>query len=216
MGADETLFQKFGKDVSRGTVLFNEGEKGGEMYVIQSGKVAISKRVGDAEKTLAVLGAGEFFGEMAIISNRPRNASATVDEDARLLVIDVKMFETMIRANAEIAFRMIKKLAERLSDADGRIESLLLSDPRSRVVNHLLLLCQNKGRPVEEGIEVDLKANDLTHQLGVSEPAIRQILYRLQALGLVALHGDQAVVTDTERLYECLHYLEMKWKFGEL
>src|SRR5918994_955342 len=108
MGAEETLFQRYGKEFPRGTVLFREGEPGKEMFVLQ---------------------AGEFFGEMAIISNKPRNASAVVADDAKVLVIDPKTFEGMIRGNSEIAVRMIKKLAERLSEADAQIENLLLSDP---------------------------------------------------------------------------------------
>src|SRR5215211_4503877 len=116
MGAEETLFQRFGKELSKGTVLFREGDPGKEMYVLQSGKVAISKRVRDVEKVLAILGPGEFFGEMAIISNKPRNATATVSEDARLLIIDPKTFEGMIRGNGEISVRMIKKLADRLAE----------------------------------------------------------------------------------------------------
>ncbi len=142
MSAEEALFQRFGKDIPRGTVLFREGDPGKEMYVIQAGKVAISKKVRDVEKVLAVLGPGEFFGEMAIIANKPRNASATIEEEARLLVIDPRTFESMIRGNAEIAVRMIKKLADRLSDADAQIETLLLADPHSRVVHHMLELCQ--------------------------------------------------------------------------
>src|SRR3954464_9017517 len=110
MGAEEALFQRFGRDYPRGTTLFREGDPGKEMYVLQSGKVAISKKVRDVEKVLAILGPGEFFGEMAIISNKPRNASAAVEEEARVLVIDPRTFEAMIRGNSEIAVRMIKKL----------------------------------------------------------------------------------------------------------
>src|SRR5262245_41320879 len=133
MAAGEaTLFQRLRKEVPTGTVLFREGEPGKEVFVVHSGKVAISKRVREVDKVLATLGPGEFFGEMAIISNRPRNATAVVSEDARLLVIDPKTFEGMIRGNSEISVRMIKKLAERLSEADAQIENLLLSDPSSR------------------------------------------------------------------------------------
>src|SRR3954465_9021863 len=140
MGAEETLFQRFGKEFPKGTVLFNEGEPGKDMFVLQSGKISISKKVRDVEKVLAVLGPGEFFGEMAIISNKPRNASAVVHDDAKLLVIDPKTFEAMIRGNAEIAVRMIKKLAERLSEADAQIENLLMADPASPLLHHLLPL----------------------------------------------------------------------------
>jgi CRP/FNR family cyclic AMP-dependent transcriptional regulator len=216
MGAEETLFQRFGKEFPKGTVLFREGEAGREMFVLQSGRIAISKRVREEEKVLAVLGPGEFFGEMAIISNKPRNATATVMEDAKLLVIDPKTFEAMIRGNAEIAVRMIKKLAERLSEADSQIENLLLSDPASRVVHQVLQACQTRGRPMEEGIEVDFPVRELPRLIGVGEPAIRNMLDRLERAGLIERSGDRLTVYDTARLHDFLQYLEMKWKFGDL
>ncbi len=216
MSAEEALFQRFGKEMPKGTVLCREGEPGKEMYVLQSGKVAISKKVRDVEKVLAVLGPGEFFGEMAIISNKPRNASAIVEEDARLLVIDPKTFEAMIRGNSEISVRMIKKLAERLSEADAQIESLLLGDPASRVVHHILQMCQSRGRPSEDGIEIDLVVRELPRELGVGEPAIRYLMHRLEKSGLIEVSGERVVVRDTARLFDFLRYLEMKWKFGDL
>ncbi|HYI01313.1 Crp/Fnr family transcriptional regulator [Hyalangium sp.] len=216
MGAEETLFQRFGKEFPKGTVLFQEGEPGKDMFVLQSGKISISKKVRDVEKVLAMLGPGEFFGEMAIISNKPRNATATVMEDAKLLVIDPKTFEAMIRGNAEIAVRMIKKLAERLSEADSQIENLLLSDPASRVVHQVLQVCQTRGRPMEEGIEVDFPVRELPRLIGVGEPAIRNMLDRLERAGLIERSGDRLTVYDTARLHDFLQYLEMKWKFGDL
>jgi CRP/FNR family transcriptional regulator, cyclic AMP receptor protein len=216
MGAEETLFQRFGKEFPKGTVLFQEGEPGKDMFVLQSGKISISKKVRDVEKILAMLGPGEFFGEMAIISNKPRNATATVMEDAKLLVIDPKTFEAMIRGNAEIAVRMIKKLAERLSEADSQIENLLLADPASRVVHQVLQVCQTRGRPMEEGIEVDFPVRELPRLIGVGEPAIRHMLDRLERAGLIERSGDRLTVYDTARLHDFLQYLEMKWKFGDL
>jgi CRP/FNR family transcriptional regulator, cyclic AMP receptor protein len=216
MGAEETLFNRFGKEIPKGTVLFREGEPGKEMFVLQSGKVAITKKVRDVEKVLAVLGPGEFFGEMAIISNKPRNASAVVEEDAKLLLIDPKTFEAMIRGNSEIAVRMIKKLAERLADADAQIENLLLSDPSSRIVHHILHVCQTRGRPGEDGIEIDFPVKDLPRELGVGEPAIRYMLHRLERSGIIDAAGDRLTVHDTARLFDFLRYVEMKWKFGDL
>jgi CRP-like cAMP-binding protein len=216
MGAEETLFQRYGKEFPRGTVLFREGEPGKEMFVLQAGKVAIMKKVRDAEKLLATLGPGEFFGEMAIISNKPRNASAVVADDAKVLVIDPKTFEGMIRGNSEIAVRMIKKLADRLSEADAQIENLLLSDPTSRVIHRILSACQSRGRPQEEGIEIDFVVRDLPRELSVGEPAIRFTIDKLERSGLIERSGDRMTVYDTARLHEYLRYLEMRWKFGDL
>ncbi len=216
MSAEETLFQRFGKELPKGTVLFREGELGKEMFVLQSGKVTITKKIREVEKVLAVLGPGEFFGEMAIISNKPRNASAVVEENAKVLTIDPKTFEGMIRGNAEIAVRMIKKLAERLSEADTQIENLLLADPNSRVVQYILQACQNRGRAVDDGTEIDFQPRELPRELGVGEPAIRYLIDRLGRAGLIHTAGDKVLVRDTTRLFDFLRFLEMKWKFGDL
>ncbi|HXN56364.1 MAG TPA: cyclic nucleotide-binding domain-containing protein, partial [Myxococcales bacterium] len=126
MAGEDQLFQRFGREFSKGTVLFKEGDPGKEMYVVQSGRVNIVKTVRDTEKVLATLGAGEFFGEMSILNNKPRSAGATMAEDGKLLVIDPRTFEAMIRGNVEIAVRLIKKLSDRLQEADAQIENLLL------------------------------------------------------------------------------------------
>lgn len=214
---NDALFQKFGRMCERGTVLFQEGQPGREMFVIQSGKVTIAKKVRDAEKVLATLGAGEFFGEMAIISSKPRNATATVVEEARLLVIDPKTFEAMVRGNAEIAVRMIKKLADRLADADAQIEGLLLPDPPSRVVYHLLYLCQSQGRASADGTEVSFCAKDAPRDLGVGESAVRLLLDGMSRGGLVRKRDEETLtIPDPAALVDYLTYLEMKWKFGDL
>jgi CRP/FNR family transcriptional regulator, cyclic AMP receptor protein len=213
--AEDTLFQRFGKEFPKGTVLFHEGETGKEMFVLQAGKVVITKTVRDMVTTLATLGPGEFFGEMALISNRPRNATATVEEPARVLVIDPKTFEGMIRGNVEIAVRMIKKLAERLDEADAQIENLLLADPGSRVVHQVLRACQTRGRPMEEGVEIDLNVRELPRLTGVGEPGIRAELQRMERSGLVERTGDRLLVRDPARLTDYLQLLALRWKFGE-
>jgi CRP/FNR family transcriptional regulator, cyclic AMP receptor protein len=213
--AEEALFQRFGKEFPKGTVLFREGETGKEMFVLQAGRVVITKTVRDTDKTLAVLGPGEFFGEMALISNKPRNATAVVEEASRLLVIDPKTFEGMIRGNSEIAVRMIKKLAERLGEADAQIENLLLTDPSSRVVHQILQACQTRGRPMEEGVEIDFNLRELPRLTGVGEPGIRTMLDRMERSGLVERSGDRLIVRDTARLGDYLNYLELRWKFGD-
>jgi len=213
---EETLFQRFGKEFPKGTVLFREGELGKEMFVVHSGKVSISKRVREVDKLLATLGPGEFFGEMAIISNRPRNATAVVSEHARLLVIAPKTFEGMIRGNSEIAVRMIKKLAERLSEADAQIENLLLGDPSSRVIHQMVQVCQSRGRATPEGIEVDFPAQELAREIGVGEPAMQLVLSKLERAGLIQRSGERVIVYDMASIEEFLRYLEMQWKFGDL
>jgi len=214
MGDD--LFTKFGREFPKGTVLFREGDGGKEMYVLQSGKIAISKKVRDVEKVLAELGPGEFFGEMAIISNKPRTATATVSEPARCLVIDPKTFEAMIRGNAEIAIRMIKKLADRLQEADAQIENLLLRDANSRVVHYLAYSAETRGKQTDSGVKIDVALSALPGILGIDTQQLDSVLEKLSKVKLATGEADGVVVPDAKKLREFLEFLEMKEKFGDL
>src|SRR5918911_863862 len=178
MAGEDALFQRFGKEFRRGDILFREGEPGKEMYVIQTGKVNITKKVRDTEKILATLGAGEFLGEMAILNNKPRSAGAVMAEDGKLLVIDPKTFEAMIRGNVEIAVRLIKKLSDRLQEADEQIENLLLRDPASRVV-HFLLSNTKRARETPQGKLISVNAQELRGRMGLSVDDIQRALDKI-------------------------------------
>src|SRR5205807_10342284 len=168
MAGEDALSQRFGKEFKRGDVLFLEGDVGKEMYVIQTGKVNITKKVRDTEKILATLGAGEFLGEMAILNNKPRSAGAVMAEDGKLLVIDPQTFGAMVRGNVEIAVRLIKKLSDRLQEADEQIENLLMRDPNSRVVHHLLQGALKRGKETPQGRVVSVNLNELHGRMGLS------------------------------------------------
>ena len=125
MAAEKNPFAKFLTHFDSGQVLFHEGDEGDDMYIIQSGRVAIKKKVKDADTTLAVLEKGDFFGEMAILERMPRSATAEVVEEGDLIVISGEMFGDMIKANPEIAVRMLRKQSIRLRETNRQIESLM-------------------------------------------------------------------------------------------
>ena len=138
--------ERFARDFPAGTVLFGEGQPGHVMYIVITGEIEIRRRVGGSERVLAVLGAGEFFGEMAILSGRPRSATAVARTAARLLVIDGTTFEAMLRARPEIALRLIKALAARLERSNQHVELLLLPTADHRVVQCLRLMAEEQLR----------------------------------------------------------------------
>ena len=133
----DPLSLRLGRDFPAGSVLFKEGERGEEMYVVQSGLIQVLKRIGNDMRPLATLGRGEFIGEMAILNGKPRSATAVVIENARCIVIDAATLEQMVAHNAEIAVRLVKKLARRLDAADELIQILLHPDPNARVLHGL-------------------------------------------------------------------------------
>ncbi len=129
MSGDKGPFAKFLKHFEKGTVLFLEGDEGEDMYIVQSGKVAIKKKVTDGEAVLATLEKGDFFGEMAILERQPRSATAEVTEDGDLIVIPGEMFGDMIRSNPEIAVRMLRKQSIRLRETNKQLERALTGAP---------------------------------------------------------------------------------------
>ncbi len=214
--AEDKLYERFGREFPAAHVLFRDGEPGNEMFVIQSGKVRISKTVRGVEKTLVVLGPGAFFGEMSILNNKPRSATATVDEEAKLLVIDPKTFEAMVRGNAEIAVRLIKTLAERLQDSDDQIENLLLKDPNSRVV-HFLINTSKRATPTVTGaVNIDLSVKDLAGKVGLEIEQTNEVLNKLIKAKLAQITESGLMIHNPQKLREFLEFLGMKEKFGEI
>lgn len=216
MAEGDQLFARFGKSCPAGTVLFREGDEGAMMYVLQSGRVRIAKEAKEGSKTLAVLGPGEFFGEMAILNRKARTATAEVVEDAQLLVLDAKTFEAMVLSNVEIAVRLIKKLARRLDNADTLIEILMHRDPKARVILGLSREAEQGGIEQDDGsVLVPLSREDLAAQVGLAPNEVVDVLARLTRLRMVDETPDGFVIQDVLRLSEFLEFLEMRDKFGE-
>jgi CRP/FNR family cyclic AMP-dependent transcriptional regulator len=213
--ADDPLFQRFGRVFPKGTVLFREGEPGREMFVVQQGRVNISKKVGEVEKILSSMGPGEFLGEMSILNNKPRSATATCADDSKLLVIDAKTFEAMIRGNAEIAIRMIKKLADRLAEANEQIENLLFADASARVV-HFLATAAEKAPRTAEGHKVAMLPEELAGRVGVKRQQADDVLLKLVKSKIVSVQPDGFLVPDVSKLRHFLEFLQMKAQFGAL
>lgn len=217
MSASDPLFARFGRVYPAGTVLFREGEPGTEMYVVQSGRVKISKQVGSDARTLAILGPGEFFGEMAILNNKPRTATAEVLEDSRMLVLDAQTFEAMVVGNTEIAVRLIKKLARRLDSANALIEILHQQDPRVRVILGISRIAEEFGQQRSDGVYVPTTTAELSAQIGLDEPRVIEVMTRLARLRIVHPVPEGGwIVRDPNRLQDFLDFLEMRDRVGSV
>ncbi|HEV8580016.1 MAG TPA: cyclic nucleotide-binding domain-containing protein [Thermoanaerobaculia bacterium] len=119
-------------ELKAGEYIFREGELGTEMYIINEGKVEILNQVGDEEQILAVLEKGDFFGEMSVLEDLPRAASARAATDVRLLQINGSTFDQLLQGNPEIAVRMMRKLSRRLRETDEMLKSFSGAKAASR------------------------------------------------------------------------------------
>ena len=138
----DELLQRFSRTYAPGAVICREGEDGVEMYIIQKGKVRVSKRFAGKTHVISILEKGDFFGEMAIVNRTQRTATVTAVDDVELLVFDREGLQNMIARNVRIALTIIDKLCRRLQAAHLKIQHLVKRDARGLIVLHLRSLFQ--------------------------------------------------------------------------
>lgn len=105
-------------ELKDGEYVFREGDLGTEMYIIHEGKIEILNTMRGEEVGIAVLEKGDFFGEMSILEDMPRAASARAITPTKLLAINGSTFDQMLRDTPEVAVRMMRKLSRRLRETD--------------------------------------------------------------------------------------------------
>ncbi|MBP7096768.1 MAG: cyclic nucleotide-binding domain-containing protein [Spirochaetia bacterium] len=161
--------EEFNRFYPKDTMVFSEGMTGGELYIIQKGSVKITKIVDNNEVLLAVLKAGDIFGEMAILENKPRSASAIAYEDAYLLAVNKANFERMVRTQPQIVTRLTTLLAERIWFIYKQLANTLISDPLGRMYDALLIQLEKNRVPLRQGAShvFDFGPKELINMVGL-------------------------------------------------
>lgn len=123
-------------EIPAGQFVFREGDPGNEMYIIETGAIEILREV-RGTAPLAILEPGDFFGEMAVLEDQPRFASARARDGARLLRIDRAAFAELVQQNFEIAVRIMRKLAMRSRRAEQSLQNTAqeLADLKRRLTS---------------------------------------------------------------------------------
>lgn len=109
------------KNFKKDKTIFEEGSKGAEAYVIRSGYVEIYKRINDNNVLLAILGKGNIFGEMALMNNEIRTATAISSEDTELVIINKRQYTALLDESPKIISSIVTSLIERLDETSSRL-----------------------------------------------------------------------------------------------
>jgi CRP/FNR family cyclic AMP-dependent transcriptional regulator len=117
------------KKVKKNEIIFREGDIGDAFYLIVTGSVRISTMVpGVGEEALTILKEGEYFGEMALIDDAPRSASAIANDDTMLFCIGKDDFRKLLERQTDIAYKLLwiftKTLSARLRKTDEQLKSI--------------------------------------------------------------------------------------------
>lgn len=125
MKEEERLYKKFGQSFPAGTILFEEGQPCTGMYIIRKGRVRLAKKTGKGECTIEILGAGDFFGEMACLMGQPRSINAVVEEESQILIVEPEVLDRLFRGNSGMGLKVLGNLASRLKKAYSIIGRLM-------------------------------------------------------------------------------------------
>lgn len=128
-GGGRNAFERYVAAHPMGEIIFSEGDIGTEMFIIQSGTVELFKASGGEVRVLGTLKKGDFFGEMSVLEDIPRTASARAKTDVEVVRINGAIFDAMLKSNTEIAVRMMRKLSRRLRQVTLELEEALGGRP---------------------------------------------------------------------------------------
>lgn len=193
----ESLFDKFGVEFAPGDIVFCEYEPGNECFFIQEGQVKITKTVGNAQKTLDVLEQGDFFGEMAILEEEPRSASAIAIDTVRALKFNRANFDSLMNTQPQLAYRLLVIFANRIFDAKRRLQILLLDDSQAKVADVFVMLSEKDEHYGEATKMVfNVTVDDVANWCGLPAPEVQRVVSGFVRQGKVELFADRIVCNN--------------------
>jgi CRP-like cAMP-binding protein len=195
---DLAAFGRFARTFQPGEMIFSEFEPGDTFYLIQSGRVELVKIIGDIEKTLDILQPSEMFGEMAILENSPRSATAIALDTVKVLEFNAQNFEILILGNPQIALKLLRMFTKRIYDSKRRFMILTLNEPQAKIADVFLMLdeTQTSIDKTPERREFKTTVDDIAHWAGMSIAETREVLSHFVTQRRMEMYPDRIVVKN--------------------
>jgi CRP-like cAMP-binding protein len=167
---------------------------GNAVYFVESGWVKVRRHVGEGVITLAILGRGDFFGEMAILDESPRSTDVVALSSVRLLSISAQRFIQTLFRDSQLHHRMLQLMVRRLRQTNHRFQ-LRHQPPAIKLANTLLVLGETYGLPTEYGIEIfNIPYKDLADVSDITVDEATRIMEKLESKGWIrTAPGRQAI-----------------------
>jgi CRP-like cAMP-binding protein len=190
---------EFNRVYPKDTMIFSEGQPGNELYIIQKGSVKISKIVDDKEVLLAMLKPGDIFGEMALLDNKARSASADAYEDTELLVVNRANFQQMITKQPQLITRLTTLLADRIWLIYKQLANTTMETLTGRLYDAILIQLEKSRVPIREGQSHQLTfgVQELLKMIGVSPSEGNSALKELLKDTNIKVSDNKILIQDT-------------------
>ncbi len=184
--------------LKRGSTLFSKGDPGNSLYAVISGTVKMSVSSPDGRNAiLNIVGPGEIFGEMALLTGRTRSADAIANSNCELFVIDRREFIPFVRSQPTLAMKFIELLCARLRWTSDQVEQVILQDLPGRLASALLRL-SDKHKP--QGRTISITQQEISEMVGMTRESINKQLRAWATRGWVRLEHGAIVVLKPESL----------------
>lgn len=189
--------------LTRGQVLFAEGEPGEKLYLIESGKIKLGQTAADGRESLiAVLGAGEMLGELSLFDPGPRTATAVALTNCKVLSMGHEALLPWLVGRPDLAVSLMASLARRLRRTNEALADLVFSDVPGRVAKALIDLGGKFGEQAPDGLLVthDLTQEELAQLVGASRETVNKALADFSQRGWIRIEQRSVTILDMDRL----------------
>ena len=187
------------RNYPKNSMIILEEEMGDVVFIVITGTVKIT-RVNDEGKEviLAMLGAGEVFGEMAILDGESRSANALAQENCEVITINREEFLNIIKTNNKVALNLMTEFAVRLRKSDQQIEALSLDDAEHRIGVSILNLAEEMGVIRQGAVTVENLPyqQDIANMAGTSRETVSRVMKIFEDRGLITKSGHKLSIPD--------------------
>jgi CRP-like cAMP-binding protein len=193
---------RYGKHTTlkRGATIFSKGDPGNSLYAVISGTVKISVSSVDGRNAiLNLIGAGEIFGEVAVLDGLARTADATANTNCEIFVIDRREFLPFVRSQPVLAMKFIELLCTRLRWTSDQVEQVILQDLPGRLASALIRLTE-KHKLAPGGRTIAVTQQEISEMVGMTRESINKQLRVWAARNWVRLEHGAIVVLNAEPL----------------
>jgi CRP-like cAMP-binding protein len=191
------------RTIRKGGLIFHEEDPADAFYVIASGtvKIFVSSGRGD-EMVLATLRRSDGLGEIALLDDGPRTASAQALEPVTLLAFARSTFRELIHDDEAIADALLRSAGRLFRRITNQAADLVFLDLEGRVAKLLVAMAQERGEEHEGVVTLDLGVTqgDLAAMVGGSRQSVNQILHGLRSRGFMEIEGRTVVIEQLDSL----------------
>jgi CRP/FNR family cyclic AMP-dependent transcriptional regulator len=181
-------------------VIFHADESGDVFCLIREGQVKVTMISPEGKEIiLAILGPGEFFGEMALLDDEPRSATVIATEPLDLVTIWRSDFLQILAENFSITRKVLAEISRRLRSASNRIESLATMDVYGRLARFFLDLARDQGKVLENGYVAVTRPTHqaIANMIGTSRETVSRLIHDLMRQGLLLSEGKTIYLRRT-------------------